>query len=564
MFNFLKELLTPSAEPTTVQSILLIAAAIAGGVLLGRLKIARVGLGAAGVLFVGLLLGHFQYTLHLETMHLVRDFGLILFVYAIGLQVGPSFFTSLKKEGMVMNGIAVATVAVSFLLAWLIMRNSGTSAEHMAGIMTGAVTNTPSMGAAKNVLKEIAGTQQGRSFGDPANGYAITYPFGALGGILMILLFQRLFRVDLQREQHLFDAKRAKEYPHPASVKCRVTNEAAFGKTLVEVLGTELMKEVIVTRLKCSGTTKVLTPSAGTVLQERDVLMLVGLPQDLEEAVQRMGRPSTDTFITSDEEIETRDITVTRSKAAQQTLAQLNFDAQYGVKVTRVFRAAIEMVANPELVIHVGDTVRVVGPKTQLNEAEKVLGNSPRRLSEPELATIFLGIMLGIVLGSIPLIIPGLPVPVKIGIAAGPLIVAIFISRYGGLAHLHSFMNQSAAWFMRDFGICLFFAAVGINAGKTLYQNFMANSGWWWLLYGVIITLVPAIFLMITARLVFKINFLQIAGMMGGTYTSPPTLAFCNSYFKGDVPAQAYATVFPLVTIARILAAQLFILLFMR
>jgi putative transport protein len=211
-----------------------------------------------------------------------------------------------------------------------------------------------------------------------------------------------------------------------------------------------------------------------------------------------------------------------------------------------------------------GDTVRVVGPKTQLKEAEKVLGNSPRRLSEPELATIFLGIILGIVLGSIPLVIPGLPVPVKLGIAAGPLIVAIFISRYGGLARLHSYMNQSAAWFMRDFGICLFFAAVGIYAGKTLYHNFIANSGWWWLLYGVIITLVPAIFLMITARLVFKINFLQIAGMMGGTYTSPPTLAFCNSYFKGDVPAQAYATVFPLVTIARILAAQLFILLFVR
>jgi putative transport protein len=541
-----------------------VAAAIAGGVLLGRIKVARVSLGAAGVLFVGLALGHLQYSLHLETMHFIRDFGLILFVYAVGLQVGPSFFSSLKKEGLVLNSIALSAVALSFIIAWLIMRSSGTSAEHMAGIMTGAVTNTPSLGAAKSVLKEVAATQPGRNFGDPANGYAIAYPFGAIGEILLIILFQRLFRINLQKEQAAFEARRAQEYPHPASLKCRVTNPDAFGKTLVDVLGTELMKEVIVTRLKSSGTTKVLTPSAGTILHERDVLMLVGLPQELEKAIGRMGRSSSDTFITSDEEIETRDITVTRSKAAQQTLAQLNFDAQYGVKVTRIFRAGMELVANPEFVIHVGDTLRMVGPKMQLKEAETVLGNSRNRLSEPELATIFIGIILGLLLGSVPLAIPGLPVPVKLGIAAGPLLIAIFISRYGGLAHLHSYMNQSAAWFMRDFGICLFFAAVGISAGKTLYENFMTNNGWWWLLYGMAITATPVVFIALVARLVFKINFLQIAGMIGGTYTSPPTLAFCNGYFKGDVPAQAYATVYPLVTIARILAAQLFILLFIR
>lgn len=463
-----------------------------------------------------------------------------------------------------MNAIAVGGVAMSFIVAWLIMRSTGTAAENMAGIMTGAVTNTPSLGAAKSVLKEVAATHPGATYSDPANGYAIAYPFGAIGEIILIILFQRIFRINIKKEQDSFEAKRKMEYPHPDNAKCRVTNPAAFGKTMVQVLGTEGMANIVVTRLKCSGTTKVLTPSAGTILKERDVLMMVGLPADLEKAITQLGRISTDTFITSDEEVETRDITVTKSKVSQKSLGQLNFDAQYGVKATRIFRAGLELVATPDFVVHMGDTIRMVGPKTQLKEAAAILGNSPKRLAEPELATIFLGIILGLVLGSIPVLIPGLPVPLKLGIAAGPLLVAIFISRYGGLARLHSYMNQSAAWFMRDFGICLFFAAVGINAGKTLYESFMANNGWMWLLYGLGITSIPVVFIALISRYVFKINFLQIAGIIGGTYTSPPTLAFCNGYFKGDIPAQAYATVYPLVTIARILAAQLFILLFVR
>ncbi|MCC6760219.1 MAG: putative transporter [Chitinophagaceae bacterium] len=563
MFQFLKDLLYPTADPTTAQTIVFVAAAVTGGVLLGRLKVAKVGIGAAGVLFVGLLMGHLGYGLHTETMHYIRDFGLILFVYAVGLQVGPSFFASLKKDGLVMNGIAVTAVFISFLVAWIIMRSTGTTAENMAGIMTGAVTNTPSLGAAKSVLKEVAAVKQG-TYADPANGYAIAYPFGAVGEILLIILFMKIFKVKVKDEQQRFEEKRQKDYPHPSVVKCRVTNPNAFGKTLGELLNKESLKDVIVTRIKCSGTTKVSTPTADTVLKERDVLMLVGLPDDVDVVVTMLGRVSTDNFITSDEEIESRDITVTKNNATQKSLAQLNMESAYGVKVTRIFRGGMELIATRDFVVHMGDTLRVVGPVSELKSAEQFLGNSRHRLAEPELATIFVGIILGLILGSIPLAIPGLPVPVKLGIAAGPLLVAIFISRYGGVAHLHSYMNQSAAWFMRDFGIALFFAAVGINAGKTLYESFMANNGWWWLLYGMAITSIPVIFIALVGRLVFKINFLQIAGMIGGTYTSPPTLAFCNGYFKGDVPAQAYATVYPLVTIARILAAQLFILLFLQ
>ncbi|HSC54222.1 MAG TPA: putative transporter [Phnomibacter sp.] len=564
MFDFLKELFEPNAQPTAVHSIIVVAVAVAGGVLLGRIKIAGASIGAAGVLFVGLLLGHLGYTLHTESMMLIRDFGLILFVYAVGLQVGPSFFSSLKKEGLVMNCIAVGGALTAFLIAFILLKNTNTPPEHMAGIMTGAVTNTPSLGAAKAVLKEVAATHPDITYGDPANGYAIAYPIGAVGEIILILLFMRIFKVNVKKEQEDFEKKRATEYPHPSSMKCRVINAEVFGKSLVDVLGADLMEHVVVTRHKCSGTTKVSTPSASTILKERDVLMLVGLPKDLETAVDLLGRPSTDSFVTRDEEIETRDITVTRHSNSQKTLAQLNFDAKYGVKATRIFRAGLELIATPGFVIHIGDTVRMVGPKSQLKEVAAQLGNSPKRLAEPELATIFVGIILGVVLGSIPIAIPGLPVPVKLGIAAGPLLIAIFISRYGGVGHLHSYMNQSAAWFMRDFGICLFFAAVGISAGKTLYPSFVANNGWMWLLYGMAITMIPVILMILLARLVFKINFLQIAGMVGGTYTSPPTLAFCNSYFKGDVPAQAYATVYPMVTITRILIAQLFILLFVK
>lgn len=563
MFQFIKDLLLPTSDPGTAQTIVFIAAAITGGVLLGRIKVAKVGIGAAGVLFVGLLMGHVGYSLHTETMHFIRDFGLILFVYAVGLQVGPSFFSSLKKDGLVMNGIALTAVVISFLLAWIIMRSSGTSAENMAGIMTGAVTNTPSLGAAKSVLKEVAAVKQA-TYADPANGYAIAYPFGAVGEILLIVLFLKIFKINVSKEQELFEEKRKKDYPHPSTVKCRVTNPNVFGKRLGDLLNKERLKDVIVTRIKCSGTTKVSTPTADTILKERDVLMLVGLPEDLDIVVNMLGRVSTDNFITNDEEIESRDITVTKSKVAQKSLAQLNMEAQYGVKITRIFRGGMELIASRDFVVHMGDTLRVVGPVSELKKAEAFLGNSRNRLAEPELATIFIGIILGMILGSIPLAIPGLPVPVKLGIAAGPLLVAIFISRYGGVARLHSYMNQSAAWFMRDFGIVLFFAAVGINAGKTLYASFVSNNGWMWLLYGMCITAIPVIFIALVARLIFKINYLQIAGIIGGTYTSPPTLAFCNTYFKGDVPAQAYATVYPLVTIARILAAQLFILLFLQ
>ncbi|CAN5474756.1 putative transporter [soil metagenome] len=560
MFDFLKTLLLPVAEPGAAQTVIAVGLATALGILLGKVKIARVSIGVAGVLFAGILLGHLGYRLNLETMDFLRDFGLILFVYAVGLQVGPSFFSSLKKEGLLFNALTAGAIILSVVITIIILKTTGTAPENMAGIMSGAVTNTPGLGAAKNALNEIAAANPGKTFGNPANGYAIAYPFGAIGEILMILMIQKLFRIDVKSEMESFESKRLLQYPHPSNMKVRITNPAIFGKKIEDIQVS--IGDLIVTRLKSSGTTTVITPRNDTILHERDVLMLVGLPDQLNHAVIVLGRKSTDTFVVSDEEVETRDVTVTNSKSTQKSLAQLNFEGAYNTKVTRIFRAGEEHIANPEFLLHFGDSVRMVGPKTSLQEAVKQLGNSTKKLQEPELATVFIGIVLGLVLGSIPIMIPGLPVPVKLGIAAGPLLVAIFISRYGGLATLHSYMNQSAILFMRDFGICLFFAAVGINSGKTLVSSFVENNGWMWMFYGICITAIPVLLLGLVAKMIFKMNFLQIAGIMGGTYTSPPTLTFCNSFFKSDIPAQAYATVYPLAIILRILAAQLFVLTF--
>jgi putative transport protein len=560
MFDFLKTLILPVAEPTSAQTVIVIGLATALGILIGKIKIARVSIGVAGVLFAGIILGHLGYRLHLETMDFLRDFGLILFVYAVGLQVGPSFFSSLKKEGLLFNALSAGAIILSVIITIIILKTSGSTADNMVGIMSGAVTNTPGLGAAKNALNEVAAATPGKVFANPANGYAIAYPFGAVGEILVILLIRQLFRINVKNEMDSFELKRQIQYPHPSNLKVRIVNNTIFGKTVGEIK--QHIGDVIITRLKNSGSKTVITPVNETVLHERDVLMLVGLPDQLSHAVFLLGRESSDTFVLSDEEIETIDVIVTNVKSTQKSLAQLNFEGAFNTKVTRIFRAGIEMIAEPGLLLHFGDTVRMVGPKNSLKDAVKTLGNNKKRLLEPELATVFIGIVLGLILGSIPIAIPGLPVPVKLGIAAGPLIVAIIISRYGGLATLHSFMNQSAIMFMRDFGICLFFAAVGINAGKTLVQSFVENNGWMWMLYGVMITAIPVLLLGLVSRIVFKINYLQIAGIMGGTYTSPPTLTFCNSYFKSDIPAQAYATVYPLSIILRILAAQLFVLAF--
>jgi putative transport protein len=561
--DWLQKLLLPSAEPGIAASLVQVFFVMAMGILLGKLRIGKISLGIAGVLFAGILIGHLGYRLDEHIMDFIRDAGLILFVYAVGMQVGPSFFSSFQKNGLLYNGLAAATVLLGALVTILLWNLTGNGMDNMVGIMSGAVTNTPGLGAAKAALKDISAKNPELVFTDPANAYAITYPFGVLGLIAMMVLGRVLFRVNLKKEMISFEEGLRAQYPNPISVKCRVTKPDYVGKTIDEFLE-DTGQAVVVSRLKHSGSTIVESPVGTTVLKERDVLMLVGLPGDIDNAVERIGHVSTDRFIESDAVTKARTLLVTQSGAAHKSIAQLDLDDQFGVQITRVYRAGLELLARPSLVLHYGDRIRVVGTEQCLDRVTKLVGNSEKKLQEPQLLSIFLGIVLGVLLGSVPIMLPGLSAPVKLGMAAGPLLVALLISRYGGISSIHSFLNQSAILFMKDFGICLFFAAVGIHAGESFYNTFVTYNGWAWIGYGMIVTIVPLLIMLLVARLVFRLNYMPLLGLMSGTYTDPAALAFSTSYFKTDLATQAYATVYPLVTILRILVAQLLVLYFTR
>lgn len=559
--DWLRDLFQPSDSPTVAQSLVAMSIAIVLGLILGKASFRKVSIGVAGVMFAGLIVGHLGYGLHKETLFFVRDIGLILFVYAIGTQVGVSFFSSFKQEGLLFNALAVGTVFFTGILTYLIMQVTGTGIDNMVGIMSGSVTNTPGLGAAQAVINDIVKARPELQLNNPANGYAIAYPIGVVGVIFAMLIVKAVFRVDIAASFRSYEAQSVKKNPRPVNIKCRITNEEVYGKTIRQVLKDIGSRDLIISRHKRSGSEEVTFAHAGTVLKDRDVVMLVGMPSEVEKAIQYLGRPSSDMFIMAEKEAVVNTFFVTNKEAVRKSLAQLDLQGRYDVRATRVFRSGLEMIADPNLVLHFGDRVRVVGDPEAMQDVSELLGNSEKQLQEPELLSLFVGIILGLIVGSLPIFIPGLPVPVKLGMAAGPLIVAIVMSRYGGIGRIHSYLNQSAAMFLKDFGICLFFAAVGISAGETFYETFVGNNGWWWIVYALLINLVPVLLLAWIGLRIFRINYLQLIGLMGGSYTSPPSLAFSTSYFATDIPAQAYATVFPLVTLARILVAQLLVLL---
>jgi putative transport protein len=374
-----------------------------------------------------------------------------------------------------------------------------------------------------------------------------------------MIFAKHLFKIDVKNEITLFKEQIKKKHPAPEVKKCRLTNSTYFGKTLKDAIAEN---KVIVSRIKHSGSTVVQSPNSEYILKERDVLMLVGLPKDLDEMINLLGYQSSDNFIESQDFTLTKSFIVTRSEVINQTIGQLNFLGVFNSKVTRVYRTGLELLANDELVLHYGDKLRVVGAETDLVQIEKLVGNSERRLQEPQLLSIFLGIILGVFVGSIPFFLPGLSVPVKLGMAAGPLLVAILMSRFGGISSLHSYLQQSALLFMKDFGISLFFASIGIHAGETFYHTFITYNGWVWVLYGLIITITPILVMLIIARYVFRLNFMPLLGLIAGSYTDPAALDFSTNYYKSDLPLQAYATVYPLVTITRIVIAQILVLYF--
>ncbi|WP_226063349.1 putative transporter [Kaistella polysaccharea] len=560
MFDWLQLLLLPSENPSVTQSIVAIMLAIAIGVFFGRLKMGKITFGVSAVMFAGLVLGHFGYRIQAGILDFIRDFGLILFVYGIGLQVGPSFFSSFRNEGLKFNILAVSTVLLGGVITVVLFYLTGLKIEDLVGIMSGSVTNTPGLGAAKNTIEEIKNSFPEKTFDDPTIGYAITYPLGVFGIIATIIVTKLLLKIDPDEEMRKFRKSKINRELPLENKKMRVTNEEYFGKTLHQVLK-DFGRDIVISRLKHSRSTVVKSPTLDIELQNRDVLMLVGLEKDVDDFIALLGRPSSDLFIESESQLRKKNIFVTNPSVIHKKLSELDLYNTYDLKVTRVFRAGREILPRPSLELFYGDKLRVIGSEEGIGEVVKIIGNSEKKLLEPDFLSLFGGLLLGVILGSIPIVIPSLPVPIKLGFAAGPLIVALLISRYGGISFIHSYINTGAIHFMKDFGICLFFAAVGIHAGDGFYANFVQYNGWLWLLYGCAITFIPLILMVIVGRFILKINFLQLVGIMSGSYTDPAALSFSTNYLDSDIPIQTYAQVYPLVTIFRIFIASLLILI---
>lgn len=560
MFDWFKNLFLPDTTPDITQSLIAILLTIGIGVFVGRLKIKRVALGVSAVMFAGIALGHYGYTLDPDISVFIRDLGLILFVYAIGIQVGPSFFSSFRKEGIRFNILSISTVLLGGLITYIIYKVANTGIENAVGLMSGAVTNTPGLGAAKASLYEIKGHFPDKVFADPAIAYAITYPLGVLGVILMIILTKIFLKIDLNHELNLITSENDAEQSMLVRKKCRVSQPEIFGKSIYNILKSNNLNDIIISRLKHTKSKEVFSPTLDTRLNERDVVMVVGIPASVARFVDIIGKESQDQEIESDTDIVTKTIFVTRKSATHKKLAELDLFNKFGLKVTRVYRSGMELLASPSLELFYGDKLRIVGTKDDIIEVEKIIGNSEKRLLEPDFLSLFGGLVIGIIIGSIPIMIPSLPVPVKLGFAAGPLLAALIISRYGGIGVIHSYINNGAIYFMKDLGICLFFASVGLHAGTHFYENFVANNGWQWMYYGMFITFIPLLFLIIVGRFFMKINYFKLAGLMSGTYTDPAALAFSNGYLDSDIPTQSYATIYPLVTIFRIFVAQMLIL----
>jgi len=564
MFDWFNTLFSPNDTPDITQSLIVLFLAISVGFFVGKIKIGSISLGVSAVMFVGLFLGHLGFSMNAELIQFVREFGLILFVYGIGIQVGPTFFSSFKKEGLIFNALGVGTVFLGGIITYLIHLLVNVKIENAVGLMSGSVTNTPGLGAAKTTLIEI---QKQLNlpldhFSDPAIAYAITYPVGVFGIILIIILAKNILKIDLSKEAVLLNEKNKDSENKIVRQKCRVTKPEVIGKTIKQVFKEFHIENVIISRQKQSGTRVVYSPSLDSIIKEKDVLMVVAKQKDIDQFINIVGKVSTDLFIESEDDVTTKILSVTKKTAIHKTLGQLDLYNQYDVKVTRVIRSGLEILAQPSLELYYGDTLMVVGDKHAIQEAEKTIGNSKKILLEPDFLSLFGGLIFGVIIGSIPIMIPSLPVPLKLGLAAGPLLAALFISRYGGVGVIHSYINNGAIHFMKDFGICLFFAAVGIKAGHGFYDNFVANDGWMWIYYGCYITFIPLTILVLISRFVFKLNFYQMVGIMSGSYTDPAALAFSTKYLDSDIPNQSYATVYPLVTISRILVAQLLILLF--
>ena len=555
--NWLQDLLT---NPNSIAHIVaLYAFVIAAGVLLGKIKFFGISLGVTFVLFVGILAGHFGFTGNPAILSFVQDFGLILFVFCIGLQVGPSFFSSFKRGGITLNLLAVGIVFLNIAVALILYfaLQGRVDIPMMVGILCGAVTNTPGLGAANEALQQLH--YQGPEI---AMGYACAYPLGVMGIILSMIIIRYICRVDVQRDSDEIQ-KEEEANPHmkPYTISLKVQNEALSGKTLSQVQNF-LARDFVCTRIIQDG--HMITPNANTVLRLGDRMFLVCAEDDSEAIMAFIGpkiEQDWDATNQQDKPMVSRRILVTQPNINGKTLGELHFSSMYGVNVTRVNRSGMDLFAARQLRLQVGDRVMVVGPQDAIERVANLLGNQLRRLDHPNIVTIFVGILCGILFGSLPIAIPGMPTPVKLGLAGGPLIISILIGRFGHKVKLVTYTTMSANLMLREVGLVLFLASVGIKAGENFVQMVVEGDGVLYVGLGFLITFIPLVITGIVARWHHRVNYFTLMGLIAGSNTDPPALAYANQIAGNDAPAVGYSTVYPLTMFLRILTAQLLLLL---
>ena len=555
--NWLQDLLT---NPNSIAHIVaLYAFVIAAGVLLGKIKFFGISLGVTFVLFVGILAGHFGFTGNPAILSFVQDFGLILFVFCIGLQVGPSFFSSFKRGGITLNLLAVGIVFLNIAVALILYfaLQGRVDIPMMVGILCGAVTNTPGLGAANEALQQLH--YQGPEI---AMGYACAYPLGVMGIILSMIIIRYICRVDVKQDSDEIQ-KEEEANPHmkPYTISLKVQNEALSGKTLSQVQNF-LARDFVCTRIIQDG--HMITPNANTVLRLGDRMFLVCAEDDSEAIMAFIGpkiAQDWDATNQQDKPMVSRRILVTQPNINGKTLGELHFSSMYGVNVTRVNRSGMDLFAARQLRLQVGDRVMVVGPQDAIERVANLLGNQLRRLDHPNIVTIFVGILCGILFGSLPIAIPGMPTPVKLGLAGGPLIISISIGRFGHKVKLVTYTTMSANLMLREVGLVLFLASVGIKAGENFVQMVVEGDGVLYVGLGFLITFIPLVITGIVARWHHRVNYFTLMGLIAGSNTDPPALAYANQIAGNDAPAVGYSTVYPLTMFLRILTAQLLILL---
>ena len=559
-FTWLK---TVVVGPSIAHTVFILALVIASGIALSRIKIKGVSFGMTWILFTGIVAGHFlgADSIHHDTLHFIKEFGLILFVFFIGLQVGPGFFSSLKSGGLKLISLAALVILLGAVTTYVIHLVTGEPLPTMVGVMSGAVTNTPGLGAAQQAFADAGGAADKALADSISLGYAVAYPLGVIGIIMSMIIMRYVLRIDFKKEDEgLAAMSKETNLPHRYSVE--FTNEMLDGKTIA-IAHMLINRQFVVSRIMHrSG--EIVMADGNSQLTVGDRLRIICSEEDSEAILAFFGKP---VEMTADEwgatamqstPLVSRRILITREDVNGKTFADLRLRTRYGINITRVHRAGVDLIPYQGMELQVGDKVMVVGPEAAVAAAEKALGNSLKKLDHPNLFPIFIGIALGVLLGSLPLM--NVPQPVKLGLAGGPLIVAILIGRFGPHFKMVTYTTMSANLMLREIGLAMFLAAVGIGAGDG-FVDAIINGGYKWIGYGVIITVLPLIIVALLARLKFKVNYYTMMGLMSGAMTDPPALGFANQSSGNDMPAIGYATVYPVVMFLRVLTAQLMMLM---